>query len=52
MGRGYQPLPPVQPDAQIKAKIPWSFFEYDELSQGLSYTSIWEPPTLLPAAPL
>jgi transglutaminase-like putative cysteine protease len=52
MGRGYQPLPPVQPDAQKKAKIPWSFFEYDELSQGLSYTSIWEPPTLLPAAPL
>jgi len=49
MGRGYQQLPPVQPDAQKKVKIPWSFFEYDELTQGVSYTSTWEPPTLLPS---
>jgi transglutaminase-like putative cysteine protease len=50
MGRGYRLLPPVQPGVQKKARIPWSFSEYDEVSQGLSYTAIWEQPALLPSA--
>ncbi len=51
MSRGYQLLPPVQPEAQKKVKIPWSLSEYDELVQGVSYTSIWNPPEMAPSAP-
>ncbi len=50
MGRGYRAMPPVQPEAQKKSRVPWSFSEYDELAQGLSYTAIWEQPALLPSA--
>jgi transglutaminase-like putative cysteine protease len=46
MSRGYQPLPPVQPEAQKKTKIPWSLFEYDELAQGVSYISTWNLPEI------
>jgi transglutaminase-like putative cysteine protease len=47
MGRGYQPMPSVPPEAQKKARISWSLFEYEEVAQGLSYTTIWREPTLL-----
>lgn len=49
VSRGYQPLPPVQPDAQKKKRIPWSFLEYDELAQGIGYTTIWSQPTIVSA---
>lgn len=44
MARGYCALPPVQPGTQKRSSIPWSFFDYDEVSQGIIYSSIWNTP--------
>lgn len=42
MSRGYRLLPAVSREVQKKQKVSWSFFEYDELSLGLSYSSTWD----------
>lgn len=42
MGRGYRLLPAISREVQKKQKVSWSFFEYDELSFGLSYSSTWD----------
>lgn len=44
VARGYRALPPVQPGAQKKSSAPWSLFDYDEVSLGVEYSSLWAAP--------